>query len=513
MNRKRLHQDIYAVIDLGSNSFHMKMVKIVAGSVQVISRVKRKVRLASGLDAHNQLSQVAMERGWECLSLFSEQLQDIPSENIVIVGTATLRLAENVSVFLKKAESILKHPIQIITGEDEAKTIYLGVAHTSSSADNRIVVDIGGASTEVIVGYKFEPLALQSLDIGCVTFLEKFFPDHKLTEQAFSEATQAAREVLSPYVDEFVDAGWSSAVGASGSVQALQEILIAQGFDEVITLERLHLIKEQAIACGHIDRLNIQGLSEERKLVFASGLAILIAIFERLNIQGMTLSGGALREGLLYSMLPKLQQRNIRERTLSSLLIRYHLDKHQAKRVSNLACQLAYQVNAQWALSDFDGIDVLSASAQLHELGLLIHYKKHQHHAAYILENTDMPGFTRAQHKLLIALVHNHRQDIAREIVDRQTMTSPLLAGRLTRILRLAVLLSLRRQDEVLPKAKLSVIDDELTVSIDPDWLEQHPLTKAELEQEIQYQKNCGWLLRMDASCHTPRKHLTQSSS
>lgn len=491
------HQDIYAVIDLGSNSFHMLMVKVVGGSVQVIGRVKRKVRLASGLNDSLVLSKKAMTRGWECLALFAERLQDIPSQNIRIVGTATLRLAHNVKVFLAEAEKILGHRIEVISGEEEARLIYLGVAHTSSSDSNRLVIDIGGASTEMVIGHGFSPLHLASLHMGCVTYLDRYFSDGLLSEDNFNAAIAAAEAETASIAQQFLGTGWQLSVGASGTVQAMQEILVGQGMDEVITLARLETIMQQSIACGQIDKLDIVGLAQERKQVFASGLAILIGLFRQLHIPGMTLSGGALREGILYGMLPQLQHTDVRNRTIASLMVRYYIDQQHANRVAEMALQLANQLQDQWNLAKFEGLSMLRAGALLHELGLLIEYKNHHHHGAYIISHTELPGFTRAQQQLLMALVFNHRSDIQRDVIARQTMTSVLLAVRLTRLLRLAVILSMRRKHEALPEVQISAQAEVLIVALPKGWLEQHPLMRAELEQEVAYQQAAGWQLQV----------------
>jgi exopolyphosphatase/guanosine-5'-triphosphate,3'-diphosphate pyrophosphatase len=489
------HSDIYAVIDLGSNSFHMLMVKVVGGSVQVIGRVKRKVRLAAGLNDNLVLSRKAMKRGWECLALFAERLQDIPAANIRIVGTATLRLAQNVKTFLKEAEIILGQKVTVISGTDEARIIYLGVAHTSNCDSNRLVIDIGGASTEVVVGRGFTPELLASLNMGCVTYLERYFSDGELSEDNFNQAIDSASQQVFTISNDFLATGWQIAVGASGTVQAIQEILVAQGKDEVITLSKLENIMQQAMACGPLMQLNIIGLAQERKQVFASGLAILIALFRVLNIDGMTLSGGALREGVLYSMLPQLQDSDVRNRTVSSLMVRYFIDQRHAQRVADMAVELASQLQNRWDVDKFEGLSMLSSGALLHELGLLIEYKNHHHHGAYIINHSDLPGFTRAQQQLIMALVHNHRADISREVIARQTMTSVLLTVRLTRILRLAVILSMRRRHEVLPEVKITTKAETLILQMPANWLEQHPLMRAELEQEVQYQQLAGWQL------------------
>lgn len=491
------NNDSYAIIDLGSNSFHMMIVQVIAGSVQVIGRVKRKVRLASGLDKNNVLSQEAMQRGWECLNLFAERLQDIPAKNLRIAGTATLRLATNVDVFITKAQSILGNKINIISGLQEANTIYQGVAYTSSSKVRRLVVDIGGASTELVAGEANEPKVSNSLNVGCVTYLENYFPDGQLTESNFMDAIAAAEQEISKVRDLYKDFDWQEEVGASGTVQAIQEILMHQGFDEIINLGRLISIMQQAITYGSIDRLNIPGLAQERKLVFPSGVAILIAIFRQLNLTGMTLAGGALREGLLYSMLPELTEQNVRERTLMSVMTRYHVDVDHANRVAELCSNIARQVDGQWNLEQFEAIGILRSAALVHEVGLQVAYKDQQLHGSYILTNTNLPGFTSAQKKLLVALVGSHKDRIDQIELSKQSTTSVLLACRLVRILRLGVILSMRRADEALPEVKVEVSGESLALTLPSGWTEMNPLTQAELSQESELQAEHGWLLEV----------------
>ena len=347
----------------------------------------------------------------------------------------------------------------------------------------------------MVVGRGFTPELLASLNMGCVTYLERYFSDGELSEDNFNQAIQAAAEQIAPISAEFLAKGWQIAVGASGTVQAVQEILVAQGKDEVITLGKLEDIMQQTMACGPVTQLNIIGLAQERKQVFASGLAILVALFRKLQIHGMTLSGGALRECLLYSMLPQLQHSDVRNRTVASLMVRYFIDQRHAERVADMAIELAGQLQHRWDLDKFEGLSMLRSGALLHELGLLIEYKNHHHHGAYIINHSDLPGFTRAQQQLVMALVHNHRADISREVIARQTMTSVLLTVRLTRILRLAVILSMRRRHEVLPEVKITTKAETLSLQMPANWLEQHPLMRAELEQEVQYQQQAGWQL------------------
>lgn len=487
---------LYAAIDLGSNSFHMLVVRHIDGSVQTMAKIKRKVRLAAGLDERNVLSLEAMQRGWDCLSLFAERLQDIPTENIRIVGTATLRTASNACEFISKANQILGHPIEVIAGEEEAATIYKGVAHTSGGMGRRLVVDIGGASTELIIGEGFESKALTSLKMGCVTWLERHFKDRQLSATNFNNAILAAKETLEPILALYRELGWNVCVGASGTVQALQEIMLAQGMDEVITLAKLKRLQKQAMQADHLEELDIEGLTLERALVFPSGLSILIAIFESLNITAMTLAGGALREGLVYEMVKDLRQDDIRARTICCVQTRYQLDCAYAQQVAALASKLLAQCGGENWIQEPQAEMLLRTAAQLHEIGLTIDFKKGGEHSAYLLQNLDLPGYTRAQKHYLGEVVRRYREQLTS--LPEQYALSGTSAKRLLRLLRLAVLLSHRRCAALEPDVTLTAEDDKLTLRLCGSWLSKHPLTRTELEQEANRQTDIGWPLSIE---------------
>jgi exopolyphosphatase/guanosine-5'-triphosphate,3'-diphosphate pyrophosphatase len=487
---------LYAAIDLGSNSFHMLVVREVAGSIQTLTRVKRKVRLAAGLSRENVLSQEAMERGWQCLRLFSERLQDIPSGQIRVVATATLRLAVNASEFIAKAQEILGCPVQVISGEEEARLIYQGVAHTTGGSDQRLVVDIGGASTELVTGTGAQATSLFSLSMGCVTWLERFFTDRNLGQENFDAAEHAARDVLRPVADELRRHGWQVCVGASGTVQALQEIMMAQGMDERITLTKLQQLKQRAIQCGRLEELEIEGLTLERALVFPSGLAILIAIFTEMNIQSMTLAGGALREGLVYGMLHLTVDQDIRSRTLRNIQRRFIIDTDQARRVSSLAAQLASTVSSTWDLDDYS-IEILQVACELHEIGLSIEFKHAPLHAAWLVKNLDLPGFTPAQKKLLATLLLNQTNPVDLSSLHQQNAVPPRVAEHICRLLRLAIIFSSRRRDDLLPNIAIVAEGEKLTLRLPQGWLENHPLGAELIEQESQWQSYVHWPLEV----------------
>ena len=494
--QEAVNPELYAAIDMGSNSFHMVVIKVVAGSVQVVGKVKQKIRLAAGLDQDMQLSLEAMQRGWDCLEAFAEWLQDIPRDNIRVVATATLRLAVNADQFVKRAERILNHPIAVISGEEEARQIYLGVAYTSQNVGHTLVIDIGGASTEVIVGEGFTPKQLTSLNVGCVTYLERYFGDGQLNESNFGEAIAAARNEIAPIIEMFMPYHWQQCMGASGTPQAIVEILVNQGINDSIRLSYLYDLKQQCIACGQTDKLDIQGLEESRKQPFPSGLAILIALFESLQIKEMQISGGALREGLIYGMLESRRQDNVREQTLLSVWQRFNLDIAHAQRVMKIAQGLLAQLpDSQWP-TGFDAEGLLNAAAALHEIGIHIEFKQSHQHAAYLLNYLDLPGYTQFQRDVIRDLVSNYRQNIDVSTIARyQPALQPAIAL-LSRLLRLSVLICLRRSDQHISVPAITVgKDQELNLTFGEGWLTAHPLVRIELINESWLQHKAGWSL------------------
>ena len=488
---------LYAAIDLGSNSFHMLVVRETAGSIQIISRVKRKVRLAAGLDKNNILSEQAMERGWQCLRLFSEHLQDIPNSQIRVVATATLRLAKNADVFIEKASQILGNPVKVIQGEEEARLIYQGVAHTTGGPEQRLVVDIGGGSTELVTGTGAKAQLLYSLEMGCVTWLERYFSDRTLTEENFAQAEAAAQHVIAPIADALKNHGWKICVGASGTVQAIQEIMIAQGMDELITLSKLQQLKHKAIQCHKLEELEIEGLTFERALVFPSGLSILIAIFKALNIENMTLAGGALREGLVYGMLELPIEQDIRARTLRNIQRRFLVDIEQATRVRQLAEHFYLQVVKEWEL-DSRCRDLLSSACALHEIGLSVDFRKGPEHASYLITHLDLPGFTPAQKRFLAVLLKNQQGQIDLASLSQQNALPIQQTYALCRLLRLAIIFASRRRDDTLPALRLNANGQDLTIALPYRWLEEHPLRAENLQQEVQWQGYVNWQLALE---------------
>ena len=292
----------YTIIDLGSNSFHMLTVTKQDNGFNVESKHKQKVRLAAGLNGQKQLDLATMEKGWACLQHFREILDQIQPSNIIITATAALRIAENSHDFITTAQNILKHPINLISGIQEAETIFKGVSFTEKTDKELLVIDIGGASTELVLGKGNEVRVANSLDIGCVTWLNHYFADGLLNEYNFNNAINAAKQVITSVKQQYTDNGWELTLGASGTIQAVNEVNVQQQLTSHLSVDLLTKIKQQCIDCESIEALKIKGLKNSRQPVFASGLAILIALFESFNIDSMQLSHGALREGLI-SML------------------------------------------------------------------------------------------------------------------------------------------------------------------------------------------------------------------
>lgn len=303
-NVPQYSDDHYAVVDLGSNSFHLLIARIVNNEVVVVDKIKRKVRLASGLNKQHQLSEAIISDGLDCLKIFSQYLSSVPLQNISIVATATLRIAINRDEFLTKANKILPLPINLLSGKQEAATIFNGVAHTSNNHKKRLVIDIGGASTEIIVGKGFEAQHSVSLNIGCVSFNKNYFIGGMLTPEHFKDAIEAAHEIIEPVANDFIALGWEISVGSSGTMQALMEILQHRECPLAITHSFLIELQQEMVTFNSISNVQFDGLRADRVAVLASGLCILIALFECLSIESLCLSKGALREGLLFSMLP-----------------------------------------------------------------------------------------------------------------------------------------------------------------------------------------------------------------
>lgn len=474
----------YAAIDLGSNSFHMLVVRVVAGGVQVVSKIKRKVRLAAGLKADGSLSVEAQERALACLRIFADRVQDIEPDNIRAVGTATLRKVRHNQAFLNAAENALGHPIQVITGREEAATIYQGIAHTTACSGPILVIDIGGASTELILGEGFKPEVLHSLDMGCVTSYCSHFADGRITDHNTQLAIAAARRQLQSVKAHFAGQPWSLVLGASGTFKALEEIAAAEGLPNGFDSDWLEHLLRRAIDCGHHDDLDIEGLAPARRSVFVSGLCILIAICQTLRITHMQATSGALREGIIYGMLDELQHHDVQLRTLESVVATYHLDHEQAQRVFDLASSFLLQVEASWSLPP-QSRELLRAVSYLHELGLSLSYKQASTHTTYMLRHLDLPGFDRPMRDAVIGLLNATAGIIDEDYQPRSAEASDEMRH-LSRILRLAIICCQRRSDHSLVDYQLRAEAEALLLQAPAGFFSRNPFLRSLLDEETE---------------------------
>ncbi len=356
-----------AAVDLGSNSFHMIVARVIDGDIQIIDRIREMVRLGAGLNENRELSLEARRRALACLGRFGQRLRTLPPGSVRAVGTNALRQAKQARDFITQAESTLGHPIEIIAGHEEARLIYLGVAHSLAGDNQRLVVDIGGGSTELIVGKRFDIKRRESLYMGCVSMSRLYFPQGEITAGAMQAAELAAALELRPIRRAYRRLGWQTAIGSSGTIRSIGEVVQrADWSSEGITLESLHRLREALITASNTDMLTLEGLSQERQAVFPGGVAVLLAIFKTLHLEKMQVSDQALREGLLYDKLGRIQHEDVRERTVHSLCMRYHLDLKHAKQVETTAHKLFTQASQAWELTKDGQLEILCWAARIH---------------------------------------------------------------------------------------------------------------------------------------------------
>lgn len=490
--------EVVAAVDLGSNSFHMIVARIADGELVVVDRLRDTVRLAAGLDTRRRLNTEVQARGIAALERFGQRLRSVPANGVRAVGTNTLRSAANAEEFIAAAEAVLGHGIEIISGLEEARLIYLGVAHSLAASDDsrRLVMDIGGGSTELIIGERFEPVTLESMHMGCVSMSRQFFDDGTLSRKRFNKARNFAGAELEPHQGRFRALSWEEAIGASGTIRAVHNVVhLARRAHGGITLESLEWLVETMIRAGELSQLKLPGLDAERLPVFPGGVCIVLSAFEALGIDRMRVADGALREGLLYDLIGRIRHGDVRQRTVAAVAERYHADAEQARRVRETALECLAGVAAQWGLEDERWEMLLTWAATLHEIGLDIAHSKHHKHGAYIIENADLAGFSRQEQRMVALLVRLHRRRIPagafKELPARFTQT----VMRLVVVLRVSVVLHRGRSDASAPRFGLDAEDNGLTIGFPGGWLDEHPLTRTDLEQEAAYLADRGFRL------------------
>lgn len=477
----------YAAVDLGSNSFHMAIAKLDGQSFQIIGKLKEKIQLAKGLDSNGFLSEEAMNRGLDCLRLFAERLKNIPNQQVKIVATYTLRKAVNAKDFIEQAEQILSLPIEILPGKEEARLIYNGVSHNHPDIEKALVIDIGGGSTEVILGNQFEHLSLDSLSLGCVTY-NKYFKDNVINESNFQDALLNAVLAIAPIKKQYSSKNWQHCIGSSGSIEAVHNVIQGFGFnDSTIKYEHLLLIKSKLIEIGNIELVTLDGLSNSRVNTFTSGLVLLMALFQTLNIQEMYISNASLREGILLELADELKGNDNRNTTVSNLENRFNIDKAHANNVKQVAQLIFDEVADEWAIYDSHYKNLLDWSCHLHEIGLSISYSKMRFHSSHIVQYADMPGFSlQTKESLAVILKAQNKKLNHLDFENRFETKNELIA--ICQVLRLAILLNITREKNDLSSIEfLPETDNKLTIKATEQWINQNQLIMLELRKESEY--------------------------
>jgi exopolyphosphatase/guanosine-5'-triphosphate,3'-diphosphate pyrophosphatase len=493
--------DLLAAIDLGSNSFHMVVARYVLGQLRIVDRIKESVRLAEGLDGRGGLSPEVMPRALECLARFGQRLSAIPPHRVRAIATNTVRALDNPQMFLMPAETALGHGIDVVAGREEARLIYLGVANGSPPAEGkrRLVMDIGGGSTEFIIGQGYEAIERESLQMGCIATTRRFFADGKLSRKRWKDARTEITAEFQQFANAYRARGWHDAMGSSGTIKAICEISIAMKFTKAsITAASLDGIREKLLGFERMEDIRLPGLSSERRPIIAGGLLVLDAAFAELSIDRMYVSDNALREGVLYDLVGRASETDPREASITALRNRYGVDAEQASRVEATALALFDQAEQAWGLEP-DDRRLLSWAARIHEIGLAIAHSQYHQHGAYLVENSDIAGFSRTEQQILAVLVRNQRR--APNLGGFEKLPDRLVANaqRCAILLRLAVMLHRSHDRDLPPQAALAVDGDTLTLSLPRRWLEGHPLTRSDLDTEREYLQDIGRRLHIKA--------------
>ena len=477
----------------------MVVARYSHGQLVIIDRLREMVRLAAGVEENGRIDKEVAARALACLERFGQRLRDMHADSVRVVGTNALRVAHRKQAFLERAREALGHPIEIISGMEEARLIYSGVAHTMpSEPGRRFVVDIGGGSTELIIGEGLAPLELESLQMGCVSLSERFFKDGKISAKRVDRARVAARLELEPVQAAFRRRGWDRCAGSSGTVRAIGEAI--QELDPqstMITTSGLDQTLKYIVEAGHVRELRLASITEDRRPVFPGGTVILAAIFDVLGVEKMQIAEGAMREGLLYDMLGRFTDEDARDRTVRAMQGRYHVDMAQAERVEASVLNFLEQTREAWRLADPLADQGLRWAARLHEIGLDVSHSGYHRHGAYLLENADMPGFPRGEQRLLARLVGSHRRKLSLDGLEDLIPPWDRSASYLIVLLRLAVLLHRGRSAVALPPIALKATFRSLEIEFPAKWLKDHPLTTADLQQETDHLSSEGFRLRV----------------
>jgi exopolyphosphatase/guanosine-5'-triphosphate,3'-diphosphate pyrophosphatase len=486
-----------AAIDLGSNSFHMIIARWQDGQLQLLDRLREPVRLGWGLEADGTLNDSARERAMNCLQKFGEYLREYPSRSVRIVGTKTLRSISDSRAFLAEAQTRLGHPVEIISGDEEARLVYLGVAHDIAPAKGkRLVMDIGGGSTEIILGEGMQPQFKESLSMGCVSITKHYFPDGKVNDKHIKRARIACLQELEPVVETFLEQGWQEVLGASGTIKAVARVCEASGWShgiiEASSLQRIiDLYREKGDT-----QLKLNGLSEDRQAVFIGGVIVLQVLFESLQLKTMQAAEWALREGLLYDLKGRLENHDIRQASVEALARRFQISSEKVEAVETTALKLLAQVDKGWNLNRKDAEKLLGWAIRLYGIGLGISHNDYHKHSAYIVEHVDLAGYSRVEQQQLSHLVLAHRKRFPVKVFPMENKA----LVRIAILLRLALVFHRGRSSKKgIPNITLKAQENSLKLSLSARWLEENPLASADLETEAHHLADIDYTLTIAA--------------
>lgn len=478
--------ELLAAVDLGSNSFHMVVARHTLGEVRRVDKLRDMVRMAEGLDGRGGLRPDVMQRALDALSRFGQRVRDLPHHRVRAIATNTVRALRRPQAFLLPAETALGHPIEVVSGREEARLIYLGVTQGQpNGGQRRLVMDIGGGSTEFIIGENLETLERESLQMGCVGTTRRFFGNGRLSRRKWTDALTEISAEFQQFATTYRDLGWSAALGSSGTIKTIGKI--ANQIDDraqgLITAHAVGVIRERLLKADHVDAIDLPALPPERRAVIAGGLLVLEAAFNELGIASMQISKTAMREGVLFDMVGRATDHDPRQASINAMMRRYGVDETQAVRVEATALTLYEQAAEPWDLDVEDRL-MLSWAARVHEVGLAIAHSQHHQHGAYLVQHSDIAGFTRNEQQLLATLVRCQRRAIAMEAIRALPERQAMVAMKLIPLLRLAVLLHRSHDREPLPALDLEVGAHQAWLRLASSWLDQHPLTRTDLETE-----------------------------
>jgi exopolyphosphatase/guanosine-5'-triphosphate,3'-diphosphate pyrophosphatase len=487
-----------AAVDLGSNSFRLQIGRVVDDQIYPLDTLKESVRLASGLTPDKLLDALSQQRALDALRRFGERLRGFAPNVVRVVATNTLRVAKNARSFIPLAEAALGFPIEVIGGREEARLIYIGAAHALPSSDHqRLVVDIGGGSTEFIIGKKLEPMIMESLFMGCVSYSLRFFPDGKVDRKRFHDAELSAALEIQTITEDYRHLGWTEAAASSGTARAIADLLEGNGLnpDGIVGITREGLAKLQSliIRAGSVENLKLSGLRADRIPVLPGGIAIMSAVFSELGIDRMSYSEGALRLGVLYDLLGRFHHHDMRDATVQQFMRRYQVDARQAGRVERTALDLLGQLIRVDSAEHEGDISFLRWAVALHEIGISIAHGGFHKHGSYIVSNADMPGFSKQDQERLALLILGQRGKLEK----LPSTPASDAVWRLVFSLRMAVLLHRSRAEQPLPTIFVSQLSNGFQLEFPADWLHANPLSAAALVDEAPVWQRVGSVLRI----------------